>query len=64
MNTRRESLIERLHGFDPATLFEAAGRKGMVDATIRAAWPGVLPCGVGLTVKHATAQAALQYPRN
>jgi len=44
-------MIERLRGFDAATLFEAAGRRGMVDPAIRAAWPGARLCGVALTVE-------------
>jgi 4-hydroxy-4-methyl-2-oxoglutarate aldolase len=51
MNTRVEQLIERLHRFDSATLFEAAGQKGMVDPAIRAAWPGARLCGLALTVE-------------
>ena len=51
MNTRCEGMIERLRGFDAATLFEAAGRRGMVDPAIRAAWPGARLCGVALTVE-------------
>jgi len=51
MNSRREYLIERLHGFDPATLYEAAGQTGMVDPAIRAAWPGARLCGVVMTVE-------------
>jgi 4-hydroxy-4-methyl-2-oxoglutarate aldolase len=51
MKTTRENLIQRLHGFDTATLYEAAGKKGMVDPAIRAAWPGARVCGVALTVE-------------
>jgi 4-hydroxy-4-methyl-2-oxoglutarate aldolase len=51
MNARRENLIERLNRFDPATLFEAAGQKGMVDPSIRAAWPGARLCGAAMTVE-------------
>ena len=51
MKTTRENLIRRLHGFDTATLYEAAGKKGMIDPTIRAAWPGARVCGVALTVE-------------
>ena len=50
-NTGIESLSKRLRGFDPATLFEATGQKGMVDPTIRAAWPGARLCGVVVTVE-------------
>jgi len=45
------TLIQRLHGFDPATLYEAAGQKGMVDPAIRPAWPGARLCGVALTLE-------------
>ena len=51
MNTGPEDLIERLHGFDAATLFEAAGQKGMVDPSVRAAWPGARLCGLAMTVE-------------
>lgn len=51
MKTTRENLIRRLHGFDTATLYEAAGKKGMIDPTIRAAWPGARVRGVALTVE-------------
>jgi 4-hydroxy-4-methyl-2-oxoglutarate aldolase len=42
--------LERFLDFDPATLYEAAGRRGMVDPAIRPAWTGALVCGVALTV--------------
>jgi 4-hydroxy-4-methyl-2-oxoglutarate aldolase len=68
MTTGSENLSERLYRFDPATLFEAAGQKGMVDPAIRAAWPGARLCGVAMTVEcppadnlmlhHAVAAAA------
>src|SRR5512135_1661538 len=51
MSTGRESLIKRLHGFDTATLFEAAGQRGMVDPAIRPAWPGARLCGPVVTVE-------------
>jgi 4-hydroxy-4-methyl-2-oxoglutarate aldolase len=54
--------------FDPATVYEAAGQKGMVDPSIRPAWPGARLCGVVRTVScppgdnlmlhHAVATAA------
>ncbi len=50
-NTGGESLVTRLHGFDTATLFEAAGQRGMVDPAIRPAWPGARLCGVVMTVE-------------
>ena len=43
--------IERFATFDPATLYEAAGQKGMVDPAIRPAWPGARVCGVAATVE-------------
>lgn len=51
MNITPEETLECLQGFDSATLFEAAGQKGMVDPTIRAAWPGARLCGTALTVE-------------
>jgi 4-hydroxy-4-methyl-2-oxoglutarate aldolase len=44
-------IVERLFGFDPATLYEAAGRRGMVDPSIRPAWPGAKVCGLATTVE-------------
>jgi 4-hydroxy-4-methyl-2-oxoglutarate aldolase len=41
---------DRFADFDPATLYEAAGRKGMVDPGIRPAWHGAKVCGPALTV--------------
>ena len=38
-------LIEAFSSFDPATLYEAAGQKGMVDPAIRPAWTGARLCG-------------------
>src|ERR1039458_8434874 len=38
-------------GFDPATLYEAAGLRGMVDPSIRPAWRGARICGVAATVE-------------
>ena len=43
--------LDRFLGFDPATLYEAAGHQGMVDPTIRPAWPGALICGPAATVE-------------
>jgi len=42
---------DRFADFDPATLYEAAGRRGMVDPAIRPAWPGARVCGRALTVE-------------
>ena len=43
--------VERFATFDPATLYEAAGQKGMVDPSIRPAWPGARVCGRAATVE-------------
>ncbi len=43
--------FERFAAFDPATLFEAAGQKGMIDPAIRPAWPGARVCGPAATVE-------------
>ena len=40
MNVDCANDLERLLNFDPATLYEAAGLRGMVDASIRPAWQG------------------------
>jgi 4-hydroxy-4-methyl-2-oxoglutarate aldolase len=45
------NLAERFSGFDPATLFEAAGREGMIDPALRPAWRGAKICGVAATVE-------------
>jgi 4-hydroxy-4-methyl-2-oxoglutarate aldolase len=42
--------LERFHGFDPATLYEAAGRRGMADPAIKPAWVGARVCGLAATV--------------
>jgi 4-hydroxy-4-methyl-2-oxoglutarate aldolase len=49
-NISRE-LLESLSALDAATLYEAAGQKGMVDPGIRPAWRGARVCGPALTVK-------------
>jgi 4-hydroxy-4-methyl-2-oxoglutarate aldolase len=46
----QEGLIEALATFDTATLYEAAGQRGMVDPDIRPAWSGAHLCGRVLTV--------------
>jgi 4-hydroxy-4-methyl-2-oxoglutarate aldolase len=51
MSSRCESAVSRFLGFDPATLYEAAGRRGMVDPRIRPAWAGAQLCGVAVTVE-------------
>lgn len=43
--------VDRFADFDPATLYEAAGQKGMVDPEIRPAWPGARLCGLAATVE-------------
>jgi 4-hydroxy-4-methyl-2-oxoglutarate aldolase len=43
--------VDRFADFDPATLYEAAGRTGMVDPSIRPAWRGAKVCGPALTVE-------------
>ena len=47
---RPNDIVDRFADFDPATLYEAAGRKGMVDPSIRPAWRGAKVCGQALTV--------------
>jgi 4-hydroxy-4-methyl-2-oxoglutarate aldolase len=42
--------FERFADFDPATLYEASGRRGMVDPAIRPAWRGARVCGPAVTV--------------
>lgn len=42
---------ERFAVFDPATLYEASGQKGMVDPTIQPAWSGARVCGFAVTVE-------------
>lgn len=51
MRTNIESVVDRFIGFDPATLYEAAGHCGMVDPAIRPAWAGAQICGVAATVE-------------
>jgi 4-hydroxy-4-methyl-2-oxoglutarate aldolase len=46
-----ETAIDRFLSFDPATLYEAAGHRGMVDPAIRPAWAGARLCGVVATVE-------------
>jgi len=50
MTINAESIVEQFVGFDPATLYEAAGHQGMVDPMIRPAWPGARMCGIACTV--------------
>jgi 4-hydroxy-4-methyl-2-oxoglutarate aldolase len=41
----------KFRGFDAATVYEAAGRRGMLDPAIRPAWTGARVCGPALTVR-------------
>lgn len=50
MSTACENAMERFAVFDPATLYESAGLRGMVCPTIRPAWPGARVCGIASTV--------------
>jgi 4-hydroxy-4-methyl-2-oxoglutarate aldolase len=43
-------LLSGIAEFDAATLYEAAGSRGMVDPAIRPAWAGAHLCGRALTV--------------
>lgn len=47
------NFADRFAKFDPATVFESAGRSGMIDPSIRSAWSGAKLCGPVLTVKSA-----------
>jgi 4-hydroxy-4-methyl-2-oxoglutarate aldolase len=49
METNYETDVESFLAFDPATLYEAAGLRGMVDPTIRSAWVGARICGPAFT---------------
>ena len=49
MKLDQEAAVNRFLGFDPATLYEAAGHRGMVDPAIRPAWAGARLCGVVAT---------------
>jgi 4-hydroxy-4-methyl-2-oxoglutarate aldolase len=51
MDIARQQGVERFLAFDPATLFEAAGQRGMVDPSIRPVWPHKKLCGPALTVE-------------
>src|SRR5208337_3097374 len=45
-----DATAERFVGFDPATIYEAAGRCGMIDPSIRPIWGEAKVCGTALTV--------------
>lgn len=51
MELHSETIAERFVGFDPATLYESAGHRGMVDPAIRPAWAGARVCGIASTVQ-------------
>ncbi len=51
MPTATKEALESLAAFDPATVYEAAGKRGMVDPAIRPAWPGAKLCGRVVTVQ-------------
>jgi len=51
MSINNEESYKRFLIFDPATLYEAAGLRGMVDPSIRPAWPGARLCGVAAPVE-------------
>jgi 4-hydroxy-4-methyl-2-oxoglutarate aldolase len=46
-----DSVVEGLFSFDPATLYEAAGQRGMVDPSIRPVWAGAQLGGIVATVE-------------
>ena len=48
------SFVSRFARFDPATIYESAGKRGMVDPSIRPGWSGAKLCGPVLTVKSAS----------
>jgi len=48
--TISSELIRQLAEFDAATLYEAAGQRGMVDPAIRPMWNGAHVCGPAITV--------------
>jgi len=47
--TTSSELIRQLSEFDVATLYEAAGQRGMVDPAIRPMWNGAHLCGPAIT---------------
>jgi 4-hydroxy-4-methyl-2-oxoglutarate aldolase len=48
--TISSDLIRQLAQFDAATLYEAAGQRGMVDPAIKPMWHGAKVCGSAVTV--------------
>jgi 4-hydroxy-4-methyl-2-oxoglutarate aldolase len=51
MKVKCRTIVDRLLELDSATLYEAAGQKGMVDPSIRPAWRGARLCGLAATVE-------------
>jgi 4-hydroxy-4-methyl-2-oxoglutarate aldolase len=51
MQLNCNAVIARLLEFDAATLYEAAGQRGMVDPAIRPAWAGARLAGIAATVE-------------
>jgi 4-hydroxy-4-methyl-2-oxoglutarate aldolase len=51
MLAKTRETLDRFLDFDPATLYEASGRRGMVDPAIRPAWQGAKLCGRAITVE-------------
>lgn len=45
-----EPKAQRFKIFDPATIYEASGKRGMIDPSIRPAWRGAKICGAAITV--------------
>jgi 4-hydroxy-4-methyl-2-oxoglutarate aldolase len=43
-------ILKQLAGFDPATLYEANEKEGLIDPAIRPAWRGAKICGLAQTV--------------
>jgi 4-hydroxy-4-methyl-2-oxoglutarate aldolase len=48
--TISSEIIRQLAEFDAATLYEAAGQRGMVDPAIKPMWHGAKVCGAAVTV--------------
>src|ERR1051326_760717 len=48
--TFSSELMRQLSEFDAATLYEAAGQRGMVDPAIRPMWKGACVCGPAVTL--------------
>ena len=50
-STPKTDAYGRFAAFDPATVYEAGGKVGMVDPAIRPAWAGARVCGRAFTVE-------------